>query len=172
MSSGFAISMSAEGLDATIEYLMAYRIKLEEKARELRNRVAEELKTMTQSGFSGAIVDDLGTNGVVFASVDVKVEDNGDVTLVIASGEDALFAEFGTGIFYNGSAGSSLHPKGAELGYTIGSYGPNGEKEHWWFYENGESRMTHGAPTSMPMYNAAKSIAPFIGQIAMEVFAT
>lgn len=34
-----------------------------------------------------------------------------------------LFIEFGAGIHYNGSAGSSPHPKGNEFGYTIGSYG-------------------------------------------------
>lgn len=42
---------------------------------------------------------------------------------LIVEGRELLFIEFGAGIHYNGSAGSSPHPKGNEFGYTIGSYG-------------------------------------------------
>lgn len=42
---------------------------------------------------------------------------------LIISGSDVAFVEFGTGITFNGSAGSSPHPKGAEMGMLIGEYG-------------------------------------------------
>ena len=116
-------------------------------------------------------MDDLLRGGQRTAQVDVTIEDRENVTLVIASGEDAIWAEFGAGVHHNGSPGSSPHPKGSELGFTIGSYGKGmGKKDIWGFYEDGELRLTHGAPATMPMYNALKTVCDEISEIAREVF--
>lgn len=93
------------------------------------------------------------------------------ISVVIAAGEDAVWVEFGAGVYHNGSAGSSPHPKGAELGFTIGGYGKGmGKRKTWGFYEDGELRLTHGAPAVMPMYNAMKTVCDEIASIAKEVF--
>ncbi len=87
-----------------------------------------------------------------YAQVDVSVDNRGSVTVVVASGEDAVWVEFGAGVYHNGSPGSSPHPHGAELGMTIGGFGKgNGKKEVWGFYENGELKLSHGTPARMPM---------------------
>ena len=119
----------------------------------MREKVAERLAELSQSGFAGAVVDDLLKGGQRTAQVDVSIDQRDNITLVIARGEDAVWVEFGAGVHYNGSAGTSPHPKGSELGFTIGGYGKGmGKKDVWGFYEDGELRLTHGAPATMPMY--------------------
>ena len=67
--------------------------------------------------------------------------------------------------------GNSPHPKGAELGYTIGSMGRNGRKKAWGYYQNGALVLTHGTPASMPLYNATVMVCNEIDRIAWEIFA-
>lgn len=65
----------------------------------------------------------------------VETEDESSV-LVIAHGQDAIFIEFGTGVYHNGLG--SPHPKGEELGMTIGSYGKHlGLRRTWSFERDG-----------------------------------
>lgn len=92
--------------------------------------------------------------------------------VLIIEGIDILFIEFGAGVYHNGSAGSSPHPKGQEFGYTIGSYGKGQGKNDYWFYtaETGESVMSHGTEATMPVYSASVEIQRRIREIAKEVF--
>lgn len=92
-------------------------------------------------------------------------------TLVV-EGADLAMIEFGAGIHYNGSAGSSPHPKGQEFGYTIGSYGKGHGKNDFWFYyaDTGESVMSRGTESTMPVYKASVEIIQNIRRIAREVF--
>lgn len=107
----------------------------------------------------------------VYAQVDVSVDNRGSVTVVVASGEDAVWVEFGAGVYHNGSPGSSPHPHGAELGMTIGGFGKgNGKKEVWGFYENGELKLSRGTPARMPMALAITTVCNDIQSIAKEVF--
>lgn len=91
---------------------------------------------------------------------------------LIVEGRDLLFIEFGSGIHYNGSAGSSPNPKGQEFGYTIGSYGQEkGANDHWFYYaDTGESVMSRGTEATMPVYRASVEIIQNIQRIAREVF--
>lgn len=98
---------------------------------------------------------------------------NGEnVSVVVASGEDAVWVEFGAGVYHNGAAGSSPHPKGNELGFTIGSYGKgNGRKTTWGYLDDdGELHLTHGTPATMPMYRAMETVSEEVYLIAKEVF--
>lgn len=163
--------LSAREINRAIKELEQYKQEIIRKTDLLREKVADRLAELAKSGFAGAVVDDLLRGGQRTAQVDVTIEDRENVTLVIASGEDAIWAEFGAGVHHNGSPGSSPHPKGSELGFTIGSYGKGmGKKDIWGFYEDGELRLTHGAPATMPMYNALKTVCDEISEIAREVF--
>lgn len=163
--------LSAREINRAIKELEQYKQEIIRKTDLLREKVADRLAELAKSGFAGAVVDDLLRGGQRTAQVDVTIEDRENVTLVIANGEDAIWAEFGAGVHHNGSPGSSPHPKGSELGFTIGSYGKGmGKKDSWGFYEDGELRLTHGAPATMPMYNALKTVCDEISEIAREVF--
>jgi len=168
-----SFDLSAGSIEQAIQELQTYKQDVKRKTDLLRERIAERLADEARSGFNGAIVDDLtGKNGSPrMASVDVSVNDRGNVTVVVASGEDAVWVEFGAGVYHNGTPGSSPHPKGAELGMIIGGYGKgNGKKQTWGFYEDGELRLTHGTPARMPMSQATNTVLNDMLSIAREVF--
>jgi hypothetical protein len=163
--------LSPKEINKAIRELEKYKRDIIRKTDLLREKVAEKVAELSRSGFAGAIVDDLITGGAKTADVDVTVENRENVTLVIAKGEDAIWVEFGAGVHHNGSPGGSPHPNGSELGFTIGSYGKGmGKRDVWGFYEDGELRLTHGTPATMPMYKALKTVCDEISVIAREVF--
>lgn len=167
------ISLSEKDIDRAIKELEQYKREIIRKTELLRTKVAERIANLAQSGFNGAIVDDLTneSGGARTAKVQVSIDKGENVSIVIAAGEDAVWVEFGAGVYHNGSAGSSPHPKGSELGFTIGGYGKGmGKRQAWGFYENGGLRLTHGTPAIMPMYNAVKTVCDEIVDIAREVF--
>lgn len=164
--------LDSRSIDNAIRELKEYSTFVQAKALELQERVATMIANEARMTFNSSMRGDLINESLMLADVSVTVENDGDYTLVIASGEDAVFMEFGAGVFYNGSVGSSPHPLGAGLGFTIGSYGlGNGAKQVWGFTdENGEFHLTRGTPASMPLYKAVESIRQNIVQIAREVF--
>lgn len=92
-------------------------------------------------------------------------------TLVL-QGAEVLFIEFGAGVHYNGSAGTSPHPLGIQNGFLIGSYGMgNGSKQVWGYYaDGGELVLTRGTKATMPMYSADLEIINNVVTIAKGVF--
>lgn len=167
------ISLSEKDIDRAIKELEQYKREIIRKTELLRTKIAERIANLAQSGFNGAVVDDLTeeSGGARKAEVQVSIDERENVSVVIAAGEDAVWAEFGAGVYHNGSVGSSPHPKGQEVGLTIGGYGKGmGKRQVWGFYEDGELKLTHGAPATMPMYNAMKIVCDEIVAIAKEVF--
>lgn len=92
---------------------------------------------------------------------------------LMLSGRHVAFIEFGAGIHYNGSAGSSPNPKGSEFGMTIGSYGKGyGANDYWYYFdrETGKGKRSQGTEAAMPMYYADQEILNKVEAIAKEVF--
>lgn len=168
----FRCDLSPESIRKAANELKQYRQGLLRKVEELRRLIAERIAADARGCFATALVDDLLQGGSRNANVEVMVDEAGTTSLVIAVGEDAIWCEFGAGVYHNGSVGSSPHPKGAELGFTIGTYGEGkGARQVWGFYDGGELKLTHGTPASMPMYNAMQRVCDEIARIAQEVFA-
>lgn len=166
-----SFGLSEKEIDRAIKELEQYKKEIIRKTTLLRVKIAERIETEVRSGFSGAVVDDLLKGGKKTAQVSVSMDNKENVSVVIAAGEDAIWVEFGAGVFHNGSAGTSPHPKGSELGFTIGGYGKGmGKKDTWGYYENGELKLTHGTPATMPMYRAVRTVCSEIAEIAREVF--
>lgn len=167
-----SFGLSVQDIDRAMKELADYKQDILKKTELLRERVAERLCVEAQSGFNGAVVDDLVRGGQKFAQVRVTVDNRGDMTVVVADGQDAVWIEFGAGVYHNGSPGSSPHPHGVELGMTIGGFGKgNGKKETWGYYEEGTLKLTHGTPAVMPMARAVTTVCNEIAEIAREVFA-
>lgn len=165
------ISLDSKSIDKAIKEIENYKQDMLKKLEIFRKRLADELSTDAQSGFNGAVVDDLIKGGSRKPEVTVSVTNESNVSVVIADGKDAIFVEFGAGVYHNGSEGSSPHPKGAELGFTIGTYGHGyGKRKAWGYLENGEPKVTRGTPASMPMYNAMKLVISKAESIAREVW--
>ena len=175
MGKKISFTLDPVSIDRAIKELKDYKRDIQRKMNLLRERVAERIKAEAQSGFDGAIVDDLTprSGGVKMAQVSVTTSEKENVMIVLASGEDAIWVEFGAGVFHNAPAGASPHPKSGEFGFTIGGFGKGyGNRELWGYYdEDGSLRLTHGTPAAMPMYKALQSVIRDIPKIAIEVFA-
>jgi hypothetical protein len=169
-------------IDRAVNEIREYSRWVQRKTDELRQRIAELISNQAQAVFNSSVADNgfmvINGNAVDdtrFGEVTVTVQPEGDnTTVIIANGKDAVFMEFGAGVYYNGAVGSSPNPWGTDLGFTIGSYGKgNGRKEVWGYRgEDGEIHLTHGAPASMPLYKAVQSVSRDIARIAREVFST
>lgn len=173
------VTLDEASVRKAIDGLEDYKRELDRKCETLRQRVAEVMSKTAQHGFNGAIVDDYTEKtqdqygmGPRKASVSVSVNREGNAVLVIASGKDAIFVEFGAGVTHNGSVGQSPNPLAAQNGlpYLIGSHGIHGKDDKWAFTRDGQTYWSYGTPADMPMYEAVMTVIPQIADIAREVF--
>ena len=181
MSKVITMKLTTKGIEQAIKEIKAYKKDFTKKVDIFREKVAQEITDLAQAGFNSSLIDDVipsSPNGSSrTAKVTVNFTSNGNVT-VIATGqneEDAIWVEFGAGVYHNGSVGGSPHPEGVKLGYTIGGYGKGyGKGSVWGYYLDPDGKtglvLTHGTPATMPMYNAMKSIKGRTIDIAREVF--
>lgn len=170
MKKTIKMNLSTSSIQAAIKELEKYKQGLNDKNQIFVQRLAELGIPIIDSNMAAAQGDSdpahitfirLNSFGS-YAKADLVVE-----------GKDLLFIEFGAGVHYNGSAGSSPNPKGAEFGYTIGSYGKGHGTEDMWHYfdeEKGHWRTSRGTEATMPVYKASVEIIQNIRRIAREVF--
>ncbi len=164
-------SLNPTDIDKAIRELKQYQIEFQKKVDTYRKRVAEEIAVSASLNFSNAGMEDVLKGSMRKPNVTVNVDERGGISVVVANGEDAVWCEFGAGVYHNGSVGSSPHPYGNGLGFTIGSYGKGyGKRTTWGYYQDGELVLTHGTPASMPMYNAVQEVTKRAIEIAREVF--
>ena len=165
------ITVDLDNIDVAIQELERYKIEFQRKVDTYRNRVAEEIAASALLNFNNSVVDDRIKGGTRTPDVTINVSERGSISVVVADGEDAVWCEFGAGVYHNGSVGSSPNPYGNDLGFKIGSYGKGyGRQAAWGYYEDGELVITRGTPASMPMYNAVQEVTKRAIEIAREVF--
>ena len=163
--------LNPNSIDKAIREINQYKIEFQKKVDSYRKRIADEIAVNASLNFGSAIVNDKIRGGPRIPDVKVSVDERGNIAVVVANGEDAVWCEFGAGVYHNGSAGSSPHPKGSELGFTIGNYGKGyGKKKAWGYYDDGQLVITRGTPAKMPMYNAAQEVMKKAIEIAREVW--
>lgn len=156
------IKIDLSGIEKSINDIEAYKKKFEDNTEEFVKQTTDLGRETARANFLKAQYD--GTNDVKVTSRANKK--SGTIT---ASGETALFIEFGTGISYPDS-----HPEGPALGMTHGSWsdGPEG-KGHWddpngWYYKHG--KKSKGNPANRCLYDAGKQVEQKAPKIAREVF--
>lgn len=165
-----SFSLDVGSIDKAIAEVIAYRDEFQRKVDRLRQLVAERIRWSAENGFSSAVVSDVIFGQASENDVQVTVEDDGNVTTVIASGKEALFIEFGAGVYHNGPVGTSPHPWGT---YTIGSYDKgNGAKTAWGYGKKSEGTLTvtRGTPAAMPMYRGMQDAMNVFDSLVQEVF--
>lgn len=162
-------ALSSKSVLSAIKEIEKYRDDLTNKAEMFVRRLCELGVPVIQNNVMLA-------NGDSEKSTKTQIEVTSSRTYVKAEliweGKAVAFIEFGSGIHYNGEAGTSRHPKGSELGYTIGSYGYGLGANDYWHYkdETGNWKTSHGTEATMPMYSASLVIQDNIRKIAREVF--
>ena len=163
------IELDPAGIGLAISDLKMYRSWFIQKCTELRKKVAERIAWKAATGFRTARGNDI-IKGIWPSNnnVDVTVTDYGTFTVVIADGPEAVFIEFGAGVYHNGSAGDSPHPWGIEKGYFIGSYGQHKGTRNAWNIT--KDVVTRGTPADMPMYRGAEEAIRALDDIVRDVF--
>lgn len=140
-----------------VESLMsADRVRLDNAAHDIADRICEK----AQANFDAAWYDSLARGVRGEADVKCRVEKTGTGYKVIAEGPEVTFIEFGAGVYYNPPAGTSPHPRGADLGFVIGGYGKGQGKQNAWGYyaEDGNLVITHGTAAQTPLYRAFEEV--------------
>ena len=169
-----SFSLSPESIDRAIKEVRAYRADFEQKCRRLRELVGERIYWTASAGFK----TDLSA-GVIFGAapandVQVSITHNDDVTVIIADGTQAVFIEFGAGVYYDGPVGSQQNPLGKWpqfSNYRIGMYGKGrGSKNAWNYTLNGVKSLTHGTLPAMPMFHGYEQAIQALSGIVREVF--
>lgn len=167
--------LSDKEITRAIREVKQFKADFLRKVDTYRKRIAEEIAVQALTNFGSATMDDVISGSPRKPNVDVTCSDNGNIAVVVAIGEDAVWCEFGAGVYHNGSVGSSPNPYGNNLGFTIGSYGKGrGKQQVWGYYTDPDSKtglvLTRGTPATMPMYNAAQQVMRISIQIAREVW--
>lgn len=164
--------LNTKDINRAIREVTEFKQDFLEKVDTYRKRIAEEIAVNASLLFANSVVDDVIQGSPRRPDVQVTVDERGGISVVVASGEDAVWCEFGAGVYHNGSAGSSPNPYGADLGFTIGSYGKGyGKQSAWGYYdEDGQLVITRGTPATMPMYNSVQEVARKSIEIARGVF--
>lgn len=162
-------SLSKGNIEKATKELQSYIDSITDKNALFVQKIAESGIPVIDSKMN-SVIGDSDTNH--FTHVEVNSYEGYSEAKLIVEGKDLLFIEFGSGIHYNGAAGSSPHPKGSELGYTIGSYGEGHGKEDSWIYESdtGEWIRTYGTQAAMPVYSATLEMRNRVLEIAKEVY--
>lgn len=171
MAKKITFSLNPQSIDRAIREVEAYQREFSGKIQEVRRRIAERIKWTAEQGFQSAMVSDVIVGPEPSNDVQVSVEHGDKMSVIIADGEQAVFIEFGAGVYHNGPEGSSPHPWGAEKGYLIGRYGKGkGKYDAWSYYDNGKRVFTAGTPAAMPMYHGYMDAVQSIQEIVREVF--
>lgn len=159
----------SKSLQKAIDEINRYKNDLPRKCELFVQRLAEVGIPIIDQNISSADGDSDKNHNTY-----IKINSFGSYSQaeLIVESRSILFLEFGAGVHYNGAAGGSPHPKGEEMGYTIGSYGKGQGKNDFWFYyaDTGEAVMSHGTQATMPMYRAGLEMRRQILAIAKEVF--
>lgn len=164
MKKKLRLRLSASGIDAAIRELSAYQKWVEEKSRQLTERLAMIGAHEASVRFAGAIYD--GEN-----DASVTVEPTAHGYRIVASGQSVAFIEFGTGVYHNGNEPYPSPPSRPDGVSPIGEYGQGkGKRQGWVYNDGGEARFTRGNPAAMPLYYASREMERQVAQIAQEVF--
>ena len=157
------IQLSEESIKAAIKELAKYK-------RELNKKTLELIDLMLKHGEDYAInqVGHVDTGETLSSIRGYRDGDKG----VIVSGGNAIWLEFGTGVKHNGAVGGSPHPKGSELGMTIGNYGhgKGANPRGWWYYDDGKVKHTYGTEANLFMWKTARELERVAPELAREVF--
>lgn len=166
------VELTESGIDEAIKELEEYKKDIKRKTALLQDRIAKRIEEEADKGFASAVVDDLVRGGYQKPDVTVNYTTKGDISVVVAQGEDVVWVEFGAGVYHNGNLGSSPHPRGSELGMTIGGYGQGKGKQRSWGFKDadGTLHVTRGTPAQMPLEKAVLSVLDELPQMAKEVF--
>ena len=171
MSKHITVPFSAAGLERAADWLEEYQ------KRTLPKNIVELVSRMCRTGEVWAIslINRVDTGNTISTIHGYR---NGDKGVIVANGA-AIWIEFGTGVYYNGT-GYNYPGKIPDGIAAHGTWGEgHGSQMNGWFYPdpngqyvfNGETYShTLGMPSNPFMYTTAQMLKRECPQMAKEVF--
>lgn len=167
MTRRYKTDLSVSGIDLLISQIEAYKKDLLDKQKLFVEKLAEIGIPVIDARIREAQGDSDKSH-----DTEITVTSVGDITQaeLRLSGRDVLFIEFPTGIYYNNAV---HHPKAAEFGYGVGTYGKGqGLNPGYWWYKDDDDKyhFSRGTECTMPMYSASLEIIRQMKDVTREVF--
>lgn len=161
------IDLSASSVNNAIAQLKKYKDSIVDKNALFVKRLAEIGIEVVEQRIAVAEGD-----SDKYHATTLKLHSFGDYSEATLSveGNDVLFIEFGSGIYYNPTDPEHAH----KFGYGVGTYPGQThalDPEGWWYRDSaGDIHHSYGTRATAPMLNASKAIILSIRQIAREVY--
>lgn len=170
MSSQINVNLSVDGMKELNNKLMQYEQSLSYKVEEFIHRLMDIGITVTNAKVAEAQGKD-GDKAIPMTATVTERSGNTYYGVIYLEGSQALFIEFGSGIYFNNG---NAHPLSKKFGYGVGTY-PN--QKHaldsgGWWYRGDDDNLRHslGTQATMPLFNAKMEMELEFGRIAQEVF--
>lgn len=170
------IGLSVSSIRKAIEQIRDYRENLDEKCKEIVDRLAT-LGVETAKSYVVSLDAVFESDLINSIHDEVRKVDEGYGMAVVADSDHAIFVEFGTGNLNGGEPYVGDLPQGYTYGggtkYTtltrpfkghpVGSYG-------WFYFKNGEFWFCEGMESRPFMFNTSEDLRREIDKIVKEVF--
>ena len=167
MAKTINMSLSQSSVQSVIKQLERYKKQIGTKNRTMVDRLGKLGEEYIKENALSSDNDP----GTVSHKTESYGAWNTAVCRVNWKGDGVTFIEFGAGVYFNGNPHGSPHPKGVQMGMTIGDYGYHqGLKESW---KKPDGEWTHGTPAFMPAWraiNADDGVTKMVPDVAREVF--
>ena len=163
--------LDPDSIEKAIKELSDYRYELLKKVDLLMDALLQDGLIESTNRLASTIGD---SHDAVTGKEIILDEEDKIVATIFLYGPDALFIEFGAGIYYNNG---NAHPEAAVNGYGVGTYPsehpPNRaiNPGYWWYKgDDGARHLSLGTKASMPIYYASETIRNNAVKRAVEIF--
>ena len=165
--------LSPESVDSAIKELQDYKDELQDKHKQLVDRLAKIGIKVAGERYAEASAGSIEPGKMTapdsaVPALEITTED-GDLTAVIQiTGHDVTFIEFGSGVHFNGHGGEPATKNAEKFGYTIGGYGTGLGLHHKWHY--GSGKVSWGTPAADATGKIELEIKNEIRKVVKEIY--
>ena len=165
--------LSPESVDSAIKELQDYKDELQDKHKQLVERLAKIGIKVAEERYAEASAGSIEAGKMTspdsaVPTLEITTEDGGLTAVIQISGHDVTFIEFGSGIHFNGHGGEPATKNAEKFGYTIGGYGTGLGLHHKWHY--GNSKVSWGTPAADATGKIEEEIKNQIRKVVKEIY--
>ena len=165
--------LSPESVDSAIKELQDYKDELQDKHKQLVDRLAKIGIKVAEERYAEASAGSIEPGKMTapdsaVPALEITTEDGGLTAVIQITGRDVTFIEFGSGIHFNGHGGEPATKNAEKFGYTIGGYGTGLGLHHKWHY--GSGKVSWGTPAADATGKIELEIKNEIRKVVKEIY--
>lgn len=166
--------LSPESVDSAIKELQDYKDELQDKHKQLVDRLAKIGIKVAEERYAEASAGSIEAGKMTapdsaVPTLEITTEDGGLTAVIQISGHDVTFIEFGSGVHFNaGYAGKPATTNAGKFGYTIGGYGTGLGLHEAWHY--GSGKISYGTPAADATGKIEEEIKNQIRKVVREIY--